>query len=256
MTEKQPTGDGALPSGNDAQTPFDELSAGVGDLRLVGSTSQQAYDAILWGIQTGVLPSDTRLPEIPLSRAIGMGRTPVREALMRLEADGFVVNKPRVGLVVAGNTLESLGEIYEVREVLEAFAARLAARYARPSDLLAIRHILDESEEPTRSGEVMRLRELNSRFHQAIHVAARNDQLRRVLHRLLNLIRLSPVSVYNEPSRVQDALDEHWQIYRAIADGEEELAAQLAAEHKHRDKAVRLGQMAKQPTSVGGGRLA
>lgn len=256
MTEQRQSGDGRPPTNDCVRRPFDELSAGVGDLRLVGSTSQQAYDAILWGIQTGVLPSETRLPEIPLSRAIGMGRTPVREALMRLEADGFVVNKPRVGLVVAGNTLESLGEIYEVREVLEAFAARLAARYARPSDLLAIRHILEESEEPTRSGDVMRLRELNSRFHQAIHLAARNDQLRRVLHRLLNLIRLSPVSVYSEPSRVQEAFDEHWQIYQAIADREEELAAQLAGEHKRRDKAVRLAQMAKQPTSVGGGRHA
>ncbi|HUG60701.1 MAG TPA: GntR family transcriptional regulator, partial [Methylomirabilota bacterium] len=60
------------------------------------SSSQRAHDLILRGILTGVLPNGKRLPEIPLATALGLGRTPVREALMRLEADGFVRSEPRL----------------------------------------------------------------------------------------------------------------------------------------------------------------
>lgn len=208
------------------------------------SSSQRAYDLILRGILTGVLPNGKRLPEIPLATALGLGRTPVREALMRLEADGFVRSEPRLGMVVAGNTLESLAEIYEVREVLEGFAARLAARYARPSDLLAMRRVLDETAAATAAGDVLRLRALNVRFHELIHTAARNDQLGRVLARLLNLVRLSPISAYSQPGRSAQALAEHRAILDAIETHDEARAAQLASENMHGDKEARLAQMA------------
>jgi DNA-binding GntR family transcriptional regulator len=235
------------------QDPLRCFSEQIAEREFSGSSSQRAYDMILWGIQTGVLSSGTRLAEIPVSKAIGLGRTPVREALMRLEADGFVTTEPRVGLVVAGNTLQSLAEVYEVREVLEAFAARLAARYARPGDLFAIRQILEQFDEPTRQHDVMALRLLNTQFHKAIHVATHNDQLRRILARLHNLIRLSPVSTYAVPGRSEQALKEHWEIYEAIAAREEDLAARLASEHKRRDKEARLSQMAREPVSGIGG---
>lgn len=208
------------------------------------SHSQRAYDLVLRGILTGVLPSGKRLPEIPLATALGLGRTPVREALMRLETDGFVVSEPRVGLVVAGNTIESLAEVYEVREVLEGFAAKLAARYARPSDLTALRGVLEETAAATAAGEIARLRALNNRFHESVHVAARNDQLRRVQQRLLNLVRLSPISAYAVPGRPEAALAEHRAILEAITVGEEERAARLAGEHMRHDKEARLAQMA------------
>jgi DNA-binding GntR family transcriptional regulator len=237
----------------ETQDPLTCFGERVMQREFAGSSSQRAYDMILWGIQTGVLPSGTRLAEIPVSKAIGLGRTPVREAMMRLEADGFVTTEPRVGLVVAGNTLQSLAEVYEVREVLEAFAARLAARYARPGDLFALRQILAESEGPTERNDVGALRLLNTQFHQAIHVATHNDQLRRILARVHNLIRLSPVSAYAVPGRSDEALKEHWAIYEAIAAREEDLAARLASEHKRRDKEARLSQMAREPVSRLGG---
>lgn len=208
------------------------------------SNSQRAYDLILRGILTGVLPNGKRLPEIPLATALGLGRTPVREALMRLETDGFVRSEPRLGMVVSGNTLESLAEIYEVMEVLEGFAARLAARYARPSDLTALRRVLAETESATAAGDVQPLRTLNVRFHELFHTAARNNQLRRVLAHLLNLVRLSPVSAYAQPGRAAQALAEHRAILDAIENRDEERAAQLASENMHGDKEARLAQMA------------
>ena len=227
-----------------ADGEFGRLAEQARQLPTARSNGHRAYDLILRGILTGVLPSGTRLPEIPLANALGLGRTPVREALMRLEADGFVVGEPRVGMVVAGNTVESLAEIYEVREVLEGFAARLAARYARPSDLAALRGVLAETAAATEPADLARLRPLNVRFHGLIHAAARNGQLRRDLQRLLNLVRLSPVSAYAAPGRPAEALAEHRAIVEAIAARDEDRAAQLAADHKRRDKEARLAQMA------------
>ena len=141
---------------------------------------------------------------------------------MRLEATGFVTSEPRLGMVVAGNTVESLSEIYEVSEVLEGFAAQLASHYARPSDLVAMRATLNELAVATENHDIPRLRALNSRFHEQIHIAARNDQLRRTLRHMLNLIRLSPVSAYAIPGRAEDSLAEHWEMLKAIEAGDKD----------------------------------
>lgn len=222
---------------------FRRLAEHVDTLPRAESSSQRAFDVILHGILTGILPSGKRLKEIPLSTALRVGRTPVREALMRLEATGFVTSEPRLGMVVAGNTVESLSEIYEVSEVLEGFASQLAAHYARPSDLVAMRATLNDLAVATENHDIPRLRALNSRFHEQIHIAARNDQLRRTLRHMLNLIRLSPVSAYAIPGRAEDSLAEHWEMLKAIEAGDEALAATLAREHKRRDKEYRLSQM-------------
>lgn len=208
------------------------------------SNSQHAYDTILGAILNRKILSGQRLAEIPVAKAINVGRTPVREALMRLEADGFVSSEPRVGLVVASNTLETISEIYEVREVLESFAARLATRYARPSDIFAIQNLHLESVELTALRDTLHLRLLNTRFHEAIHVAARNDQLRRTLRQLVNRLRLSPVSIYDVPGRAEQILEEHNAIIEAIVARDEDAAAQLAAIHQRRDKEARLAKMA------------
>jgi DNA-binding GntR family transcriptional regulator len=214
------------------------------------SSSQQAYDTILGAILNRKVRSGQRLAEIPVARAIDLGRTPVREALMRLEADGFVASEPRVGLVVASNTLEMISEIYEVREVLEGFAARLAARYARPSDIVAIEQIYSESVELTEKHDTLQLRLLNTRFHQAINAAARNDQLSRTLRQLVNRLRLSPVSIFDAPGRAEEVLKEHRALLDALIVRDEELAASLASEHQRRDKDTRLTQMARAMVNI------
>jgi DNA-binding GntR family transcriptional regulator len=209
-----------------------------------GSHSQRAYDIILGAILTRVLSSGKRLAEIPVARAINVGRTPVREALLRLEADGFVRSETRVGMVVASNTVESFADIYEVREALEGLAARLAARYGRPADHMALQRILAESEGPTQTHDTARLRMLNTRFNETIHACGRNNQLRQTLRYLINQLRLSPISAYDVPGHAELALTEHKAILEAIMAHDEDQAARLAGEHMRREKEVRLGQLA------------
>ncbi len=226
-----------------ADDSFQGLAKSVVGMPPAQSASQRAYDLILQGIMTGALASGRRLPEVPLATGLGLGRTPVREALMRLETDGFVVSEPRVGMVVGGNTIRSMAEIYEVMEVLEGFSGRLAARFAGASDVAAIRAVLQDAAAPTERGDIPTLRGLNYRFHRLVHLASRNDQLARELNRLLNLVSLSPTTIYAEPGRARQAMAEHQAILDAIIDRDEELAAQLSTEHTRRDKDARLAQM-------------
>jgi len=209
-----------------------------------GSNSLRAYDIILGAILNRVIPSGQRLAEIPVARAISSSRTPVREALLRLEADGFVKSEPRLGMVVAGNTLESFSEIYEMREVLEGLAARLAARYARSTDISAMEKIIAESLAPSESHDTAQLRLLNTHFHETIHICARNNQLRQTLKHLINRLRLSPISAYDASGRAVHAIEEHRAIVKAIAAGDEERAAELTSAHIRRDREERLSQMA------------
>lgn len=243
MTKNPPRENGTEP-----RTPTDQALQGLAEfaaeLPKRASNSQHAYDAILGAILNRKILSGQRLAEIPVAKAIGIGRTPVREALMRLESDGFVTSEPRIGLVVARNTLETITEIYEVREVLESFASRLAARYARSADILSMQNIIDESRQITREHDTLRLRLLNTQFHDAIHIAAHNDQLRRTLRQLVNRVRLSPISTYDVLGRAEQALSEHEAIVAAIVAKDEGLAAELAADHLRRDKEARLSKMA------------
>lgn len=220
------------------------LAAYAENASIGGSNSQRAYDIILGAILNRVIPSGQRLAEIPVARAIASSRTPVREALLRLEADGFVKSEPRLGMVVAGNTLESFAEIYEVREVLEGLAARLAARYARSTDIAAMEKIIAESLAPSESHDTAQLRSLNSRFHETIHSCARNNQLQQTLKHLVNRLRLSPISAYDASGRAMHAIEEHRAIVQAIAAHDEERAAELTSAHIRRDREERLVQMA------------
>ncbi|HEX7101745.1 MAG TPA: GntR family transcriptional regulator [Nitrolancea sp.] len=249
MLRRSTTGNGNE-NGHEPDTQLHELAEYAATQPKGTSSSQQAYDTILGAILNRKVRSGQRLAEIPVAKAINLGRTPVREALMRLEADGFVTSEPRVGLVVASNTLETISEIYEVREVLESFAARLAARYARPSDIFAIEQIYNESVERTEKHDTLQLRLLNTRFHQAINAAARNDHLSRTLRQLVNRLRLSPVSIFDAPGRAEEILKEHRALLDAIIARDEELAAKLAGEHQRRDKDTRLAQLARDIVNI------
>ena len=254
LTPRMNIGSGKQRSVPDAD--LHTLSKYAAEMSPARSNSQQALDAILGAILNGSLVAGQRLAEVPVSRAIGIGRTPVREALMRLEAEGFVVAEPRVGMVVAGSTLSAFAELYEIRELLEGFASKLAARYARDADILAIRCAVEDSAVPTQQDDVMRLRQLNTQFHEAIHTAARNDQLREILRNIINRLRLSMISVYSVPGRAEDALIEHRAILEAIILRDEGRAALLASEHQLHDKEVRLEQMSRSSFSEREGRRA
>ena len=149
-----------------------------------GADTGDAYSLILEAIDRGDLAPGQRLVETDLAERLGVSRTPVREALQRLEAHGVVTREGR-SLKVATLDHSELGELYEVRRVVEGLAARLAARHAAPEEIEVLRGMVEADRALLDDPTALALS--NRRFHRQLHRASHN----RYLIQMLESIRRS-----------------------------------------------------------------
>jgi DNA-binding GntR family transcriptional regulator len=198
--------------------------------------SDRAYLTLREEIVDWELPPGSVLGEVEQSTRLGVSRTPLREALARLVADGLVATQAGRGLVVTDISLDNIRELFEVRQALESQAARLAAVRgdARVFDALAkefvdVPRLLDH-DDPARHAYYG----LVDRFDDAMDEAVGNPYLVTALRSLrTHLIRVRRLARDN-PDRLYDAAGEHLLIVQAIADGDPELAAHAVHIHLHR----------------------
>ena len=185
-----------------------------------------AYQEIKRRILSGAFPANCRLREIDVSQALGLGGTPVREALKRLEDERLLTHEPRRGLVVTSLDRKSVSELYAMREILEAAAAQFAARHATEAEILNMEAILQEQEQPGADAV-----SLNLAFHEAIYGAAHNQFLIKSLRSLTDTTYLLGHSTLSSENRAAQAVQEHRQILEAIAQHNPAEAAEAARNH-------------------------
>ena len=170
-----------------------------------------------------------RLVEAELSHELGVSRVPIREALRQLASEGIVTIEPRRGAVVTSYTDAQKWELTEVRATLESLTAKLAARRRDPGNIAELETIVDEAGHLMRGTDAVVPLEQNARFHAALARASGNLLLRDInvsLHQRTLLV-FGPQCV----SRAPQIWQEHVEILRAIAEGDEDLAALLATRH-------------------------
>jgi DNA-binding GntR family transcriptional regulator len=179
------------------------------------STGAGAYELLLEAIESGGLASGTRLRETELAARFAISRTPIREALKRLETQGLVVHEPHHGAVVATLDYGQTTELYLMREVLEGTAARLAAVHATAAEIDILkdmvardRNFLDQPQELART---------NRLFHHQIRNAARNRYIVSMLENLRLSLALLRGTTLSTEGRSAQALDEHEEIVKYIA---------------------------------------
>ncbi|MFC7645008.1 GntR family transcriptional regulator [Streptosporangium lutulentum] len=176
-----------------------------------------------------------------------MSRTPIREALTRLEQDGLVLRTDR-GLVVRERSPEEILDIYETRIVLEAMAARTAAIRRSPIDVITMRRVADRLERLD-TGDEIELVEANRDLHRALWRATHNESLIDLLTRLdLHLARY-PATTLSQPGRWREANAEHRAIVDAVDAQDPDLAEDLAAKHFTRARDLRLAIWAASSTA-------
>ncbi len=185
-----------------------------------------AYRDIKQKILSGFFSSDARLREMEISKLIGMGRTPVREALKRLEDERLLTHEPRRGLVITRINRQGVTELYAMREVLEGAAAEFAARHATEAEIDNMQSILEQSEDP--ASDPVRM---NLMFHEAIYGAAHNQHLIRTLQSITDTTFLLGRSTLQSSERAQKAVVEHRQILDAIRNRDPEAASKAAKYH-------------------------
>jgi DNA-binding GntR family transcriptional regulator len=196
------------------------------------------YERIKQAILDGELKPGEPLVETALAEWIGVSRTPIREALTRLEMDGIALRSDR-GLIVRHDSAEEVLDLYETRIALEATAARLAAERRTFHDLLQMRHLAEHLTE-MEVGDPRAMADANNRFHQQVWHAAHNRSLLDLLDRLgLHLARY-PATTLAYPGRWERANEQHLQIVNAIEERDGERAAHLAAGHFTESRDIRL----------------
>lgn len=192
---------------------------------------------ILEAIDAGDYPPGARLLETELADRFGVSRTPVREALRRLETQGVVAHEPRKGAVVASLDYDQLGELYAVREVMEGLAARLAARHASPAEIQLLRDMIAEDRtinDPKAQSQA------NKRFHRQLHLTSHNRYLIQTLDPVRRSLALLGNTTFSAPGRIESSNDEHEIIVNAIEARNENAAEDAAREHIIAAYAVRL----------------
>jgi DNA-binding GntR family transcriptional regulator len=155
----------------------------------------------------------------------------VREALLRLEAEGLAFRVPRRGLVVRQISEHEILEVYAVRTALEALAAREAANEAMPSDISQLRWVNQRLAEALKHADFASVPTLTNQFHQALAQAAHNAMLLRFIMQAQDWTRRVGTSTVSLPGRRAAAVREHARLIDAIAARDADTAERLAREH-------------------------
>jgi DNA-binding GntR family transcriptional regulator len=203
------------------------------------TTADAAYQALRQSILRGDLAAGERLRSDALASELQVSRTPVREALRKLEAEGLV-ERSGAGLIVREFSEKDLTELFYVREALEGMAARLAAENATPSDIAEIRELLDDMDAVQQRGDIAALRPLTGELHRAIYRAAHNDRLLQTLKGLLEHFRQVQTSSLYVEGRPAEALREHRAVFAAIEARDADTAEQLARAHRRKTRELRM----------------
>jgi DNA-binding GntR family transcriptional regulator len=208
------------------------------------SSSQAAYDALISEIESGRLPPGSRLLEEDLAERLGISRTPVRDAIKRLGAQGLVSYEPNQGAVIAKLDHARTVELYVVREVLEGVAARLVATSATQEELEILRMTMESDWKYVDRPEKLVVRD--RLFHKQIQLTARNHFLNDILDNMRISQILMTGTTLAVKARPSALLEEHQAIVDAILARDAEKAEARAREHVRRAFATRLRLYADQ----------
>ncbi len=193
------------------------------------SSGEAAYDALIGSIRDGVYPPGHRLREEEVGERLNLSRTPVREALRRLEADGIVEHRPRAGAMVRQLSHSEVVELYEMRVVLERTAAEMAAQHGTEAEFDTLddlnADIAQERSNPARAAAI------NQEFHRGLYLACRNRFLLASARALNNSLLLLGPTTFTDAARIDTVVRQHQSIIDALRAGDVEGAGAAAEAH-------------------------
>ena len=202
------------------------------------------FDQLLSSILDGDIKPGDRLLETSLAERFGVSRTPVREAIKRLQSDGFVEPDGRRGLALRKLDHQSVTELYLLRENLEGMAAALCARHASDAEVEALREMVEADEAALgKKSQTNRFVRTNRLFHQALYRGAHNRYLLEALDRLSLHTTLLGSSTLQDKARRRTGIAEHRKIVEAIEKRDSDLARERGTQHIREAHRARLRLM-------------
>ena len=192
-------------------------------------------DVVFENLRTAILEGDLkagqRLMEVQLAEQLGVSRTPIREAIRKLELEGLVVMLPRKGAYVANMSFKDLIDVLEIRSSLEGLAASLAAERLREEDISDLERVAKEFEKSVREADIDNVLKKDVEFHEKIFLMANNKKLYQLITSLWEQVHRFRVTYVSNYDASLSLVDEHNRILEAIKSGDCELAKKYATEH-------------------------
>lgn len=200
-------------------------------LRYVPDLSERAYDSIKEAIVTFKVRPGEILTTGGLAEQLNISRTPVREALLRLELDGLVTLLPQKGAEVRSITAEDIMEIFELRVVLESYAMRVAIERFTESDFENLDAIMAKADEAFQRGETKRGSDIARELHNILIAKVNNDRMRRLLDELDDHYKRIRVVSSLIPGRLEKSFEQHKAIVAALKARDSSKAEKAIADH-------------------------
>ncbi|MFV0379407.1 MAG: GntR family transcriptional regulator [Anaerorhabdus sp.] len=193
--------------------------------------NQIIYEGLRSAIISGVIPMGERINEKHYAESLNVSRTPIREALRRIQDEGIVQYIPNYGIVVTTFNVADVKEIYQIRVALDILASINAMKLMNDERFAKMEDLLDRTDEAQASNNVDRVIELSKEFNTMIYEFAQMPRLETIQKRLRDyLIRFRDISLTDAPRR-ERALVEHRLIYRCLKNGDVEQMKLIITEH-------------------------
>lgn len=204
------------------------------------NAADAVYMTLREGILHGVLQAGQPLGEIQLAAVFGRSRTPIREAILKLESERMAERVPRRGLVVAHITREEVLEVYAVREVLNGLSARLAAHGMLPTELDRLVWLNERFRAAVLAGDAKAMMRVNIEFHEAVCQASRNSLLQELTRRISERVQRFGLTTMAVPGRGLEAAAEHDALIEAIRARDPDAAERISRSHVNRARQLRI----------------
>lgn len=191
----------------------EDLKAVIGDYLPLRDV---VFNTLRQAILRGELKPEERLMEIQLAQRLGVSRTPVREAIRKLELEGLVVMVPRKGAVVSNITEKSLRDVLEVRKALEELAAELACQRMSEEEIVEAEKQLEEFQKVVSGDDLTRIAEMDVEFHELIYMGTKNERLIQMLNNLREQMYRYRMEYIKDKDKRGTLAEEHAEIISRI----------------------------------------
>lgn len=189
------------------------------------------FESVRGAIISGVLKPGERLMEVQLAEKLGVSRTPIREAIRKLELEGLVVMIPRKGAYVADLSIKDITDVLEIRTALEGLASGLAALRITDEEIEELELIAMQFHQAILAEDFDRILQGDIKFHDTIFKATRNEKLLQINNNLREQVQRFRIMYINQSNKSKEIAKEHFEIAEAISRRNIDMAEKIAKKH-------------------------
>lgn len=189
------------------------------------------FESVRGAIISGVLKPGERLMEVQLAEKLGVSRTPIREAIRKLELEGLVIMMPRKGAYVADLSLKDITDVLEIRAALEGLAAGLAVLRITDEEIEELEITARQFHQAIEDDDFDMIVQKDIEFHDRIFRATRNDKLLQITNNLREQVQRFRIMYINKSNKSKDLAKEHYEIAEAISKRNIDMAERIAKKH-------------------------